>query len=270
METPIPPVPEDTYTARSKWGTIQHIQAVIGVAFLLATLFTAWDSTGLLPSSLSEKLSINLPQPGEDLAGSDQPVPTARPQLRIGIVSGHWGNDSGAVCSDGLTEAELNLEVATRVRESLAGYGYDVDLLKEFDPRLVGYKAMVLVSIHADSCEYLNDFATGFKVSAAASTLYPEQAARLTGCMTKRYGDITGLPYHAGSITADMSSYHAFGEIHHETTAAIIETGFMNLDRQLLTDQPETVARGITDGILCFVRNENLTEDSPETNTPEP
>ena len=63
--------------------------------------------------------------------------------------------------------------------------------------------------------------------------------------------------FHAGSVTEDMRSYHAFDEVHNQTTAAIIEVGFMNLDRQLLTQNPDLVAEGITQGILCYIRNED-------------
>jgi lipoprotein-anchoring transpeptidase ErfK/SrfK/N-acetylmuramoyl-L-alanine amidase len=198
----------------------------LGVAFLLATLFTAWTEPGLLPSSLSEKLDAALaaqsttPQP-------DWPTPTARPNPRIGIVAGHSGNDPGAVCPDelgGIREVDINLTVAQKVKESLTAEGFDVDLLAEFDPRLVGYRALALVSIHADSCQYVNDEATGFKVAAALSTFYPEQATRLTTCVRTRYADITGLRFHAGSVTNDMTNYHAFGEINTETPAAIIKS----------------------------------------------
>jgi hypothetical protein len=42
------------------------------------------------------------------------------------------------------------------------------------------YQASTLVSIHNDSCEYVNDEATGFKVAAAMSSPFPEKANRLT------------------------------------------------------------------------------------------
>jgi N-acetylmuramoyl-L-alanine amidase len=66
------------------------------------------------------------------------------------------------------------------------------------------------------------------------------------------------LDFHPGSVTADMTSYHGFDEVHGDTTAAIIETGFMNLDRQILTQQPDLVAQGILQGVLCFVNNEDI------------
>jgi N-acetylmuramoyl-L-alanine amidase len=53
-----------------------------------------------------------------------------------------------------------------------------------------------------------------------------------------------------------MTEYHTFREIHPQTPAVIIETGFMYLDREFLTNHPEKVAGGISDGILCYVNNE--------------
>ena len=258
--------PETTpHVKISKSGGFFHqVQIVVSAAFILATLFTAWTPSGMFPDTLAQKFSqAILPAPAT--VESTDATATPRPRLRIGIVSGHWGNDSGAVCPDGLKEADLNQEIATRVKESLVGQGFDVDLLKEFDSRLSGYRALVLVSIHADSCEYINDQATGFKVSAAMSNYYPEKAARLTACLRNRYMDATGLSFHPGSVTTDMTSYHAFEEIDNETTAAIIETGFMNLDRQVLTKHPDKIAKGITDGILCFVRNEDISPDTTPT-----
>ncbi len=53
-----------------------------------------------------------------------------------------------------------------------------------------------------------------------------------------------------------MTHYHTFREVHSNTTAAIIEAGFLNLDRRILTEQPDVIAQGIAYGILCYVRNE--------------
>jgi N-acetylmuramoyl-L-alanine amidase len=180
----------------------------------------------------------------------------------IGIVAGHSGNDSGAVCDDGLTEAQVNMDLATRAQRFLIEQGLDVDLLQEFDSRLSNYQATALVSIHADSCDYINDQATGFKVASALANPRPERAARLTACLRSRYAQATGLTLH-NSITIDMTSYHAFDEINPETTASIIEVGFLNLDRRILTEQADQVARGIADGILCYINNEDVNQATP-------
>jgi N-acetylmuramoyl-L-alanine amidase len=242
-------------------GMFHQLQMVIVVAIVIATLFTAWTEPGLLPGGLSEKISQAITSQ-KTTPQSNVPTTTPRLNPRIGIVAGHSGNDSGAVCPDALggnREVDLNLSVASLVREALVSQGYDVDLLAEFDPRLTDYKALALVSIHADSCEYINDQATGFKVAAAISTKYPEQTARLTNCLRSRYSGSTGLEFHSGSVTSDMTKYHAFNEISTDTPAAIIETGFMNLDRELLTEHQDLIAEGISSGILCFVRNEDIT-----------
>lgn len=243
---------------------VRAITTTLGVAFLLATLFTALPSEGLANGNFYERLSLLLTPRAPDQ------VSTAQPQLRIGIVAGHLGNDSGAVCVDGngsvtLTEAEVNLDIAAIVQQQLQGAGYVVDLLNEYDTRLNGYRALAIVSIHNDSCEYVNDQASGFKVAAALNTNDINRANRLTACLVDRYQKITGLDFHAGSITADMREYHSFREIDPSTVAAIIETGFLNLDRELLTKETNRVATGVVDGILCFTNNENI-EPTPIPN----
>ncbi len=237
---------------------IRAVQATLGIAVLLATLFTALPSRGLVSGDFYNRLSLILtPQP---VAGA--PV-VSQPQLRIGIVAGHSGNDSGAVCYDGngtvtLTEADVNLKIAALVQQQLTQKGYQVDLLREFDSRLNGYRALAIVSIHNDSCEYINDEATGFKVAAALNTSDLNRANRLTACLVDRYQRITEMTFHAGSITGDMREYHAFREIDPSTVAAIIETGFLNLDREILTKRTDLVAEGVVEGILCFANNENI------------
>ena len=237
---------------------LRALQATIGIAILLATLFTALPSRGLVSGNFYERLSLVLtPRPGENM-----PL-VSQPQIRIGIVAGHSGNDSGAVCVDGngnvtLTEADVNLEIAALVQQQLTQQGYQVDLLREFDSRLNGYRALAIVSIHNDSCEYVNDQATGFKVANALNTRDVNRANRLTACLIDRYQAATNMTFHAGSITGDMREYHAFNEIDPNTVAAIIETGFLNLDREILTQRMDLVAEGVTQGILCFANNENI------------
>ena len=241
-------------------GTVRFLFTVISVGALLATLFTAWTQPGLLPGRLSDRLGSSIILQAST-PSDNNPTPTARPNPRIGIVAGHSGNDPGAVCSEalgGIREVDVNLDIANRVRDYLRTNGYDVELLSEFDPRLTNYRAQALVSIHADSCDFINDEATGFKVASAASNYYPEQSARLTNCLRARYEDITGMEFHAGSVTEDMTDYHAFREIHNQTPAAIIEVGFLNRDHQTLTEKPDLLAKGITAGIYCFLLNEDI------------
>lgn len=242
-----------------RYGMFYQLQIVLVVAFILATLFTAWTPASLLPGNLSERFAQVIAFQATETAAL--PTPTARPRPLIGIVVGHWDDNSkdpGAVCPDGLTEFEVNQGIAARVEQKLVENGFDVDLLREFDTKLQGYKSLALVSIHADSCQYVNDDATGFKIAAALSNQYPERASRLTACIKDRYEKATGLKYHPSTITNDMSSYHAFDEIDNNTNAVIIETGFLNLDRQILTKGQDQIAAGISEGILCYIRNEDI------------
>lgn len=184
--------------------------------------------------------------------------------VRVGIISGHRGNDSGAVCPDGLTEAQVNFDAATRVASILRAQGYTVDVLDEFDTRLKGYRARALLSIHSDSCAEINDQATGYKVARFLNSTIPDESDKLVACMNARYSEATGLRFHRTTVTHDMLEYHAFREIDVNTASAIIELGFLNLDRDLLTRHKDTVAKGVSDGLLCYLRREL---PSPETTT---
>lgn len=242
-----------------RWDALSHarrvslglaIAAGVGIGLLLAYVFLVPP-----PAETSSAPHAWVP-PFFPARPSPTPAPSSTPTLtplRIGIVAGHRGYDSGAVCSDGLTEADVNFEIAQRIVATLRNRGYVVDLLDEFDARLTNYRALALVSIHADSCEFINQEATGFKVARVLDSKVPQVEDRLVACLRDRYAAFTGLHFHANSITPDMTSYHGFYEIAPETPAAIIEIGFLYLDRPLLTQQPNRVAQGIVEGIVCFL-----------------
>jgi len=226
------------------------VAAIVLVALALIIVVAAqnWQAIAALPGAASE---AQLAAQSASAPAAPSPFPT-----RIGIVSGHRGNDSGAVCADGLTEAQVNFDHAVRVASLLRAQGYTVDILDEFDPRLQGYVADALVSIHADSCAYINDLATGFKVARALDSRLPEAEDRLVACLVERYQAATGLRFHANTVTYDMTQYHAFREVAPTTPAAIIETGFLYLDRTILTRKAHRVAQGIVDGILCYLADD--------------
>ena len=232
------------------------IFSITGIAVLAATIFTMWTPTNLFSNQIQNIYDI-----WQSESNITYPTPTQLPPARIGIVAGHYGNDSGSVCSDGFTEMEANLKIATLVVQKLKDLGYTVDLLEEFDARLDQYNGMALISIHNDSCDYINDDATGFKVASPSESQYQDRSERLEKCLINRYQAVTGLQFHVNTITPDMTSYHTFGEISDETTAAIIETGFLNLDEQIIRYQPDLVADGIVAGVQCFINKENVPDD---------
>ena len=98
--------------------------------------------------------------------------------------------------------------------------------------------------------EFFADTTTGFKVAGTSRT---ERAVELVSCMEEAYQASTGLGIHANTITTHMTNYHAFRKIAADTPAIILETGFMNLDRELLTTRSDVPAQGVADGILCFL-----------------
>jgi N-acetylmuramoyl-L-alanine amidase len=261
---PVEPNNEQQEPAASKSKPVKQtpfnifgsIQTVFIYAFLLASLFTLFTPNNLFSGQTLNRM-FQAWQANPTLVAQPVINPVQNNTSHIGIVSGHWNNDSGSVCPNGLKEADVNLTIASLVQQKLTKEGFQVDLLEEFDPRLTQYQAIALISIHNDTCEFISNDATGFKVAAALESAYPEKTDRLTACLIDRYASTTGLFYRTGN-TNDMTYYHAFNEVNTETPAIIIETGFMNLDQQILTTKPDLIADGIVNGLLCYIRNESV------------
>ncbi len=238
-------------------GFLRTALIILIAGGVASTIFTWFTSPEFLDQRVVNRLvvadSTNIPvvQPTA--------LPTPNYLQRIGIVSGHRGpqNDPGAVCPDGLTEASINFEVATRVVRALRGLGYSVDLLDEFDARLDNYRAAVLVSIHANTCRDFGERVSGFLVSKAAVRPTGGVDDLLAECIALHYGRIVGLERRF-NLTRDMTDYHTFREIHPLTPAAIIELGFMKDDREILTTRQDDMAQALVEGVLCFL--------SPSTN----
>ncbi|NPA30540.1 MAG: N-acetylmuramoyl-L-alanine amidase [Chloroflexi bacterium] len=228
-------------------------------ALVVALFFVGWRPRQVAAWSRSWLATTENTEP-EFLAELRAAPTWAPPSSVIGIVAGHSGaqSDPGAVCPDGTTEAQVNRAIALLVQERLRALGYDAVVLDEFDPRLQGFRGPALVSIHADACVRREDL-TGFKVAVSAALQRNEdlaaltQANRLKACLVEAYRQTTGLAYHPYTVTRDMTEYHAFAEIAPSTPAVIIEVGFLGQDYDLLVQQPERVAQGIVDGLLCFL-----------------
>lgn len=248
-------------SAVSMLGGFVRAFFVVSVASgLIATILVWWTPPEFIASSVRRELGMAALEVDTPTRATAAPTPNWL--QRIGIVAGHRGPnpnfpgadpDPGAVCLDGLAETDINFNVAQRIVRNLRGRGYNVDLLDEFDPRLNDYQASALVSIHANTCLPFTERVSGFLIAAAEARV----AARsrddiLVDCIARHYARETGLERHEG-VTVDMTSYHSFREVHLWTPAVIIETGFMLADRELLTRQPERVADGVTNGILCFL-----------------
>lgn len=169
---------------------------------------------------------------------------------RVGILVGHKDFDSGAICDDGLSEGATVQRIAERVADRLRRLGAEVDLLAEYDDRLNGYEGDVLVSIHADSCIDRS----GFKAARSETSVIPDVEDRLVGCLTENYSESTELMFDSSTITPDMTQYHAFKRVAPQTPAAIIEVGFLGGDAGVIVRQPDLAARGVANGIVCFLQ----------------
>lgn len=235
-------------------GIFRSVIVILIAAALMATIFTWSTPTQFINDQVKSSLSI------AQATGASTTVPTIIPTpnwlRRVGIVSGHRGPqvppDPGAVCPDGLTEASINFAVAQQVVRNLRDRGYSVDLLDEFDSRLDGYQAAALVSIHSNTCQNFGEVVSGYLIARAAARSGLGQDDNLVECVARYYGQATALQRRAG-VTIDMTDYHTFREIHPLTPAAILELGFMLADREVLTTMQDEMAKGITDGVLCFL-----------------
>ncbi len=181
----------------------------------------------------------------------------------IALISGHAGYDSGAVClaADGkpiLREEAINAAIVDRLARRLRRNGAAVTVLDEFDERLTGLQADLLLSLHADSCVAASGYKTAYTTHAAVIVA----TTKLNACFDQEYARITKLAWHPDTITHDMTDYHAFRRVDPTTPALILEMGFMGGDQELLQEHPATVARAIAESIRCFFAAEN--ETSPD------
>lgn len=254
-------------------GMFRSFFVAIISAGLMATILSWWTDSDFLRPEMRRSLQVALAT-----GGAPTNIPTAIPtpnwMRTIGIVSGHRGPgqqasyDPGAVCPDGLTENEINYNVATRVVDELRRQGYRAELLEEFDARLDNYQAEALVSIHANTCAEFAGGASGFIVAKAAARAENGEDTRLAECIAAYYEPLSGLARRF-ETTVDMTDYHTFREIHPLTPAAIIELGFMRDDRAVITEKPDVLASAIAQGVLCFI-NREVVRPNAQTQTPVP
>ena len=237
-------------------GFLRTTIVLLLAAGLASTIFT-WFTQ---PDFLSRQVAASLVVAEATPRPVSQPtaLPTPNWLKRIGVVSGHRGpqNDPGAVCSDGLTEAEINFNVASAVVRKLRAMGFTSDLLDEFDARLDNYQAAAMVSIHANTCKDFGERVSGYIVAKAAARPEGGMDSLLAECIAEHYGRAVPIERRF-SLTRDMTDYHSFREINPLTPAAIIELGFMKDDREILTTKTEQMAQGIVDGLLCFLQPQN-------------
>ena len=272
-----PAAMEQPRVRRIKGRQERHRRTALTAAGVsLRTLFVVLVSTGLVATILTwltdpqflnpavvRGLQVNeaaLIASGTAAADS-APAAAVTPNWlhRIGIISGHrgpsrtiLGNDPGAVCTDGLEEAQINFEVARRVVANLRARNYTVDLLDEFDTRLDNYRAAALLSIHANTCQDFGERVSGYLVAKAASRPDRGIDAYFVECIAFHYEELIPIK-RSYNLTPDMTDNHAWYKIHPLTPGVLIEMGYMLADRQILTEEPELLAQALSNGILCLL-----------------
>jgi N-acetylmuramoyl-L-alanine amidase len=186
--------------------------------------------------------------------------------LRVGVQAGHWridelpGELSRLRSSTGARwgsyrEVDANLEIARRVVAHLRKAGVEAELLPATVPP--GYRADAFVAVHADGAA--RSSVRGWKASTPWRA--SDASRQLLDALASTYSRFTGLPEDRYGTTYNMRGYYAFSPhrfrhaIHPSTPAVIIETGFVTVaeDRAVVFGQPESVALGISTGILRFL-----------------
>ena len=202
------------------------------------------------------------------------PIPKNVPTgpRRVAIQAGHWKSDeapdelrrlipqTGAEW-EGVTEVEIDLDVAQRVGVILNSKGIAVDILPTTIP--VGYVADAFVALHADSDGVGEN--SGFKMARGARRGPYEDA--LLADIKDAFGAATGLEYDARHVTRNMTGYFAFSwtrfqhAVAAHTPAVILEMGYVSNDddRALMLDKPDLLATAIADGVMKFLK------DTPRT-----
>jgi N-acetylmuramoyl-L-alanine amidase len=195
-----------------------------------------------------------------------KPAMPAGPR-RIGIQVGHWMTDQvpaelgtritfqTGTSWAGVTEVDVNMDIAQRVKAQLTARGYVVDLIPTTVP--VGYIADVFLALHADGDG--TGEKSGFKV-AHGSRRGPYED-KLVSVLRDEYAKATGLDWDATGIGRNMLAYYSFnwGRYQHaaapHTPAAILEMGFLSNDndRELMVDKADVVASAIVSAIQRFL-----------------
>ncbi len=197
------------------------------------------------------------------------PRPTSLPlngPRKVALQAGHWLTreappELGRILQqtgtswDGVTEVDVNLDIAGRVAALLAEKGIQVEVLPTTIPP--GYLADVFIALHADGDG--TGATSGFK--AARSTRRTPFEERLMALVISEYAAATELDYDANGISRAMLGYYAmaWSRIRYATSpftpSMILEMGYLSndWDRHLMVEEPDLVAGAIATGILRFL-----------------
>ncbi len=193
------------------------------------------------------------------------------------IDPGHGGpTDTGAVGANGLSEKEVNLEVARLIVEMLGGRGIPAVLTRSGDyasPLFVRAHladtvgARLMVSIHHNAPTPAPSPDPGVEVFVQKGS---EDSARLGGLLweqTRSALSAFDVPWTAAEDSGVMTVLNsrgddAYGIIRHpETTTALVELGYISnpAEAELFatSEYPPVAARAVVDAIEAFLTTED-------------
>lgn len=188
-------------------------------------------------------------------------------QRRVGLQVGHWRTDTvpaeygtritsqTGTSWEGITEVDVVIDIAERVKALLEARGIAVDILPTTVP--IGYLADAFVSLHCDGDGV--GALSGFKLAHGQRRGPFEDA--LVAAIRDVYARQTGLAYDFAHGTRNMTGYYAFNwsRYRHTTSpftpSTILELGFLSHDgdRELLVERSDVVAIAVANGILVFL-----------------
>jgi len=191
---------------------------------------------------------------------------------------GHGGEEPGAVGPSGLREADLNLDIALRVRDLLQAEGATVALTRERDIRMTlatrtaiarSLDPVAFVSIHHNAAPIGTSPTPGSELyhqldapgsRRLAGLLWEELQAHFAPFGTDwAVGDQPGARARRSARTGD--DYYGILRGAGETTAVLTEAGFLTHPpeeaRYLTEEFRQAEARAITTAILRYVRTDD-------------
>jgi N-acetylmuramoyl-L-alanine amidase len=121
----------------------------------------------------------------------------------------------------------------------------------------LNYQSAAFVAIYSGPCAESPLPLSGFKIATSLTAQNPDAAYALAVCLSETYGKLIKIPFTYEVLNPDHPSYHIFRDIDSQTPAVMIEAGSLKTDRTILVNQADSVAEGISEGILCFLNQSN-------------
>lgn len=260
--------------AETRQGAVSPILVILSVIVLVAGgLLIPKPEAHAAPIVLwSEAVAAPAAVPGAIPKATSAAIVTPAPPIKahVGLQVGHWESEDlpdelgilrteHGASAGGYNEVDINYAIAQRVAALLRARSITVDILPATVPS--GYTADAFIAIHSD---YNNSpTMNGFKLARFRDSAIPARDDALLNAITVDYGAATGQSRDT-YITRAMTGYYAFNNadfqhaIAPQTPGVIIELGFLTngADRTLLTERQETVATGLSTGIIRFLTGE--------------